>query len=227
MRVSPDEDRLRDPDRSASRNRSGCRSSPPVLLPRRIRQTGNSSGPGPRPCRELVVKRLVLTLVVFSAFTPTISGQTVEQTEPTVFPGRVEIIRGTERTYQNIIIPGAEETDLQKLWSGWLRKVEGAEKDYKNKNGRFGSLADLRKAHLLRNLVFEPCSSAGTNGKAKANFVPKTTVIQVTVSEDGQHFDSVVVDGGGHCYRPQDHPAPQLPSPIYWDSPPMPPTLPG
>lgn len=171
------------------------------------------------------MQRLAFTLVVLSAFTPTVVGQTVEQTEPTAFPGRVEIIRGTERTYQNITIPAAEGTDLQKLWSGWLRTVEGAEKEYKNKNGRFGDLADLRKAHLLRNLVFEPCSSAGANRKAKANFVPKTTVIQVTVSEGGQRFDSVVVDGGGHCYRPQNHPAPQLP--IYWDSPPTPPTLPG
>jgi hypothetical protein len=174
----------------------------------------------------LVVQRLVFTLVVFSAFTPTVFGQTVAQKESTPFPARVEIIRGTERHYENIIIPIAEQTDLQKLWSGWLRKVEGAEKDYKNKNGRFGNLADLRKAHLLGNLVFEPCSSAGANGKAKANFVPKTTVIQVTVSEDGQHFDSAIVDGGGHCYRPQGHPAPQ-PPPIYWDSPPTPPTLPG
>ena len=180
-----------------------------------------------RPCRELVVKRLIFTLLVFSAFTPTVFGQTVEQKEPTVFPSRVEIIRGTERTYQNIIIPSAEETGLQKLWSGWLLKVEGAEKDYKNKNGRFGNLADLRKARLLRSLVFEPCSSAGVNGKAKANFVPKTTLIQVTVSEDGQHFDSVIVDGGRRCNRPQDHPAPQLPPPIYWDSPPTPPPLPG
>ena len=171
------------------------------------------------------MQRLVFSLVVFVAFTPTVFGQTVAQNESTPFPARVEIIRGTERHYENIILPTADQTDLQKLWSGWLRKVEGAEKDYKNKNGRFGVLADLWKAHLLRNLSFEPCSSAG-NHKAKANFVPKTTVIQVTVSEDGQHFDSVVVDGGGHCYRPQDHPVPQMP-PIYWDSPPTPPTLPG
>jgi hypothetical protein len=175
----------------------------------------------------LVVQRLAFTVVVFSAFTPAVFGQTVAQNESTPFPARVEIIRGTERHYENMIIPAAEETDLQKLWSGWLRKVEGAEKDYKNKNGRFGNLADLRKAHLLRGLAFEPCSSAGANRKAKANFVPKTTMIQVTVSEDGQQFDSVVVDGGGHCYRPQNHPAPQLPTPIYWDSPPMPPALPG
>jgi hypothetical protein len=172
----------------------------------------------------VVVKRLVLTLLVFSACTPTVFGQAVEQKEPTVFPTRVEIIRGTERTYQ--IIPSPEETDLQKLWSGWLRKVEGAEEDYKNKNGRYGNLADLRKAHLLRSLVFEPCSQASTNPKAKANLVPKTTLIQVTVSADGQHFDSAIVDGGRHCHRPRRHPAPQL-LPLYWDTPPTPPTLPG
>lgn len=172
------------------------------------------------------MKRLVSTLV-FTVFTAAVFGQAVDQREPTVFPVRVEIIRGTERTYQNVTIPGVEETDVQKLWSGWLRKVEGAEKDYKNKNGRFGKLADLRKAHLLRSLVFEPCSSASANGKAKTNFVPKTTLIRVTVSEDGQQFDSVIVDGGENCYRPQQHRAPQLPSPIYWDSPPTPPTLPG
>jgi hypothetical protein len=172
----------------------------------------------------VVVKRLVLTLLVFSACTPTVFGQAVEQKEPTVFPTRVEIIRGTERTYQ--IIPSPEETDLQKLWSGWLRKVEGAEEDYKNKNGRYGNLADLRKAHLLRSLVFEPCSQVGTDRKAKANLVPKTTLIQVTVSADGQRFDSAIVDGGGHCSRPQGHTVPQV-LPIYWDTPPTPPTLPG
>lgn|SRR5689334_294188 len=171
------------------------------------------------------MNRLVFAVVGFSAFTPTVLGQAVEQKEPTVFPLRVEIIRGTEKTYQNVTIPGAEETDLQKLWSGWLRKVEGAEKDYRIKNGRFGNLAELRKAHLLRSLVFQPCSSAGANGKAQVNFVPKTTLIQVTVSEDGQHFDSLIVDGRGHCSRPQDHPAPQ--PPIYWDSPPTPQSLPG
>ncbi len=172
------------------------------------------------------MKRLIFTLLVFSAFTPTVFGQTVAQTEPTVFPARVEIIRGTERHYENVIIPAAEQTDLQELWSGWLQKVEGAERDYKNKNGRYGDLAALRKAHLLRSLVFEPCSSAGASGKARVNFIPKSTLIQVTVSEDGQHFDAVIVDGAGHCYRPPDHPVPE--QPIFWDSPPTEgPVLPG
>ena len=172
------------------------------------------------------MQRLVFSLVVFGAFTPTVFSQIVPQNEPTPFPARVEIIRGRERHYENIILPRAEQADLQQLWSGWLQKVEAAEKVYKNKNGRFGGLADLRKAHLLRNLIFEPCSSAGVNRKARVNFVPKTTMIQVTVSEDGQRFDSLIVDGGGHCYRPQGHSAPPQ-QPIYWDSPPTPPTLPG
>lgn len=155
------------------------------------------------------MKRLTVTLLVFSAFTPTVFGQTVEQKGPTtVFPGRVEIIRGTERQYENVITPTAEQTDLQRLCSGWLQKVEGAERDYKNKNGRYGDLAALRKAHLLRSLVFEPRSSAGASGKAKVNFVPKSTLIRVTVSEDGQHFDALIVDGAGHCYGPLDHPVP-------------------
>lgn len=163
------------------------------------------------------MKRLALTLLVFSAFTPTAFGQAVAQKEPAIFPARVEIIRGTERHYENVIIPAAEQTDLQKLWSAWLQKVEDAERDYKNKHGRYGDLPALRKAHLLRSLVFEPCWSAGASGKARLNFIPKSTLIQVTVSEDGQRFDAVMVDGAGHCYRPPDHPVP--PQPIYWDSP--------
>ena len=170
------------------------------------------------------MKRVVFTLPVFSAFAPTVFGQTVEQKEPTTFPARVEIIRGTQRQYENVIIPAAEQTNLQRLWSGWLQKIEGAERDYKNKNGRYRDLAALRKVHLLRSLFFEPCSSAGTSGKAKANVVPKSTLIQVTVSEDGQHFDAVIVEGAGHCYRPPDHPAPQ--PPVYLD-PPEGPIVPG
>jgi hypothetical protein len=139
------------------------------------------------------VNRLTVTLLVFSAFTPTVFGQTVEQKETTVFPSRVEIISGTERHYESVITPTAEQTDLQRSWSGWLQAVEGAERDYKNKNGRYGDLTALRKAHLLRSLVFEPRSPAGAIGKTKANFVPKSTLIEVTVSEDGQHFDAAIV----------------------------------
>lgn len=163
------------------------------------------------------MKTLVVTLLVFSAFTIPVFCQTGEQKGPTVFPIRVEIIRGTERTYQNVIIPATEQTDLQKLWSGWLRKVEVAERDYKNKNGRYGELAALQKAHLLPSLVFESCSSMRASGEPQANFVPKSTLIQVTLSEDRQNFEAAIVDGAGHCYRPPDHPVPQ--QPIYWDTP--------
>ena len=171
-----------------------------------------------------VVKRLVVTLLVFNAFTLPIFGQTGEQKDPIVFPSQVEIIRGTERTYENVFVPTAERKDLQRLWSGWLRKVEGAERDYKDKNGRYGDLAALRKAHLLGSLVFESCSSTNASGEPKANFVPKSTLIQVTLSEDRQNFHAVIVDGAGHCYRPPNHPVPQ--QPIYWDTPPKAPIPP-
>ena len=81
-----------------------------------------------------------------------------------------------------------------RILSDWLEKVKDAERDYKNKNGRYGDLAALRKAHLLRSLVFESDSSAGARGKAEANFVPKSTLFQVTVSADGQHFKAVIGD---------------------------------
>lgn len=171
------------------------------------------------------MKRLIVILVVYCAFTLPVSGQNGGQKSPIVFPSRVEIIRGTERTYENVIVPAPEQTDLQRFWSGWLRKVEGAERDYKNMYGRYGDLAALRKAHLLRSLVFESCSSTGASGEAKANFVPQSTLIQVTLSEDRQNFDAVIVDGAGHCYRPADHPV--FLQPIYWDTPPKAPPLPG
>jgi hypothetical protein len=72
--------------------------------------------------------------------------------------------------------------------------VKGAETDYKNKNGRYGNLATLRKAHLLRSLVFESGSSAAPKGKSQGNFVPKDTLFQVTVSGNGQHFRAVIGD---------------------------------
>jgi len=74
--------------------------------------------------------------------------------------------------------------------------VKGAERDYKNKNGRYGDLAALRKAHLLDRLVFESDSSSDASGKADANFVRKRTMFQVTVSKDGQHFRAVI---GAKC----------------------------
>ena len=76
--------------------------------------------------------------------------------------------------------------------------VKGAERDYKNKNGRYGDLADLRRSHLLDNLAFESDSSADASGKGKANFVRKRTQFQVTVSKDGQHFSASI---GEHCAR--------------------------
>ena len=173
------------------------------------------------------MKRLTVTLLVFSVFTPTVFAQTVEQQELKVFPGCVEIISGTERHLQceNVFTPiqTAQEADRQKrVRSGWLRKVEDAERDYKNKNGRYGNLAALRKAHLLRSLIFEPCSSTGADGETKVNFVPKSTLIQVTVSGDGQHFDAVIVDGARHCYGPLE----PIIMPDFEDSPEGP-TLPG
>lgn len=154
------------------------------------------------------MKRLTVAILVFNVFTPVVFAQTVEQKEPTASPGCVEIIRGTERQLhcENVFTPGsaqtAQQADRQRVRSGWLQKVEDAERDYKNKNGHYGDLAALRKAHLLRSLVFEPCSSAGTSGKEKANFVPNSTSIQVTVSEDVQHFNVMIVDGPGRCNGP-------------------------
>ena len=46
--------------------------------------------------------------------------------------------------------------------------VKGAEKDYRNKNGRYGDLAALRKAHLLDRLVFESDSSLGASVRLTA-----------------------------------------------------------
>ena len=123
------------------------------------------------------MKRLTVALLVFNVFTPIVLAQTVESVE--------------------------HAEHRLRIFSGWLEMVKGAERDYKNKNGRYGDLAALRRAHLLRNLVFEPGSrasslvfewgsSAGTRAKAQANFVPKSTFFQVTVSEDGQHFKAVI-----------------------------------
>jgi hypothetical protein len=116
------------------------------------------------------MKRLTVALLVFSVFGRTVSAQSVESVEHAEHRLRV--------------------------FSGWLEMVRGAERDYKNKNGRYGDLAALRKAHLLGSLVFESDSAAGASGKAKANFVSKSTRFQVTVSEDRQHFSASI---GEHC----------------------------
>jgi hypothetical protein len=123
------------------------------------------------------VKRLTVVLLVFSVFTPAVFAQTVESVE--------------------------HAEHRLKIFSGWLQIVKDAERDYKEKNGRYGDLAALRNAHALRSLVFEsgtrarslvfePRSSAGARAKAQANFVPKGTFFQVTVSQDGQHFNAVI-----------------------------------
>jgi hypothetical protein len=150
------------------------------------------------------VKRLTVALLVFGLFTPTVFAQSVEQKEPRILSGWVEVIRGTEREYQNVSTPSsfAEQKDRLSVISAWREMVKSAERDYKHKNGRYGDLAALRKAHFLRGLVFESCSSEGASRKARANFVPMSTLIQVTVSEDGQHFDLAIVDDPGHCWRP-------------------------
>ena len=80
--------------------------------------------------------------------------------------------------------------------------VKVAERDYKNKNGRYGDLSALRKAHFLRNLVFEAGSSADARAKAQANFVPKSTLIDVPVSPDGQSFDVMILEHSGRCFGP-------------------------
>src|SRR6266496_6833949 len=85
-----------------------------------------------------------------------------------------------------------QSEDPWRVFSRWIEMVKGAEKDYRNKNGRYGDLAALRKAHLLDSLVFESHSSAGASGIVDANFVPKRTLFQVTVSADGQHFRAVI-----------------------------------
>jgi len=89
-----------------------------------------------------------------------------------------------------------QSEDPWRVFSRWIEMVKGAERDYKNKNGRYGDLAALRKAHLLDRLVFESDSSSDASGKADANFVRKRTMFQVTVSKDGQHFRAVI---GAKC----------------------------
>jgi|SRR5215472_2999043 len=138
---------------------------------------------------------LTVALLGITVFTPSVFAQCVEQKELIV-----EIIRGTERDYQKVSVPSTvapfvEQRDRLTEFSAWLEMVKGAERDYKNKNRRYGDLAALRKAHLLRSLVFESGSSEGsTSCTAEANFVPKSTLFQVTVSADGQHFGALIGD---------------------------------
>ena len=85
-----------------------------------------------------------------------------------------------------------QSEDPSRAFSRWIETVTAAERDYKNKNDRYGDLAALRKAHFLDRLVFESDSSSGASGRVDANFVPKHTLFQVTVSADGHHFRAVI-----------------------------------
>jgi hypothetical protein len=77
-------------------------------------------------------------------------------------------------------------------FASWFGIVRMAERNYKARHGHYGDLDDLRKDHLLDALVFESDSSADTQPKSEANFVPKSTLFQVTVSEDGKHFTAEI-----------------------------------
>ena len=114
------------------------------------------------------MKRLTVALLAISVFTPTVFAQCVE-------PLSFEQSQHRLRTF-----------------SGWLEMVEGAESHYKKKNGRYGDLAALRKAHLLRSLVFESDSSGAPKGRSQDNFISQDTRSQVTVSADGQHVRAVI-----------------------------------
>src|ERR1700686_4711362 len=116
-----------------------------------------------------VIKRLPVALLLFSVLGPAVFAQS-----------------------------GVPSEHPWSVFSGWIEMVKGAERDYKNKNRRYGDLAALRKAHLLDGLVFESDSLAGASGKVDSNFVRKGTVFQVTVSKDGQHFRAVI---GAWCAR--------------------------
>ena len=67
---------------------------------------------------DCVVKRLTVALLVFNVFTPIVLAQTVESVE--------------------------HAEHRLRIFSGWLEMVKGAERDYKNKNGRYGDLVALR-----------------------------------------------------------------------------------
>jgi hypothetical protein len=155
---------------------------------------------------RIVVKRLPVALLVFGVCTPTVFAQSGEPKETTGFSGCVEITRGTVRDCQKVSIPSTvapfvEQKEPDRVFSTWLEIIRGAERHYKNKHGRYGNLAALRKAHLLRDLVFESCSSAG-GGQAQLNFVPKNTLIDVALSADRQEFNVRIAEHTGRCIEP-------------------------
>jgi hypothetical protein len=88
---------------------------------------------------------------------------------------------------------GAEQAlkDRRKVLFSWLGIVRAAENKHKTNTGRYGDLADLRKAHLLDALVFQSDSSTGGHSESEA-FVPESSVFQVTASQDGQHFKAMI-----------------------------------
>ena len=118
------------------------------------------------------MKKLTATvaLLVFGVFTPTVFAQCVET-------------MSFDQAHHRL-----------RMFSGWLEMVKDAESVYKEKNGRDGNLAALRKAHLLRGLVFESDSSAAPKGGSQDNSVSQDTRFQVTVSANGQHFKVVIGD---------------------------------
>jgi len=111
--------------------------------------------------------RLTVALLAISVFTPTVFAQCVET-------------MSFEQAQHRV-----------RKFSGWFKD---AEMDYKHMKGRYGDLAALRKAHLLRSLVFESGSSAAPKGRSQDNFVSEDTRFQVTVSADGQHFRVAISD---------------------------------
>jgi len=84
--------------------------------------------------------------------------------------------------------------DRSKQLLVWLQMVRVAEDKYKTAHGHYAELADLRKAHLLDELVFESDSARSNEGKSTANYVPATTIFEVIVSSDGAHFRASIHD---------------------------------
>ena len=82
------------------------------------------------------MKRLTIALLIFSVSAPTVFAQ------------------------------DESEDDHWRVFSRWIEMVKGAERDYKNKNSRYGDLAALRKAHLPDRLVFESDSSSDASACA-------------------------------------------------------------
>jgi hypothetical protein len=100
-----------------------------------------------------------------------------------------------------VFAQSAAQEEREKVFSAWREIISGAEGQYRNKHGRYGNLDALRKAHLLRSLVFESCSSVRAS-RAKTNFVPKSTLIDVLLSQDVQSFYVMITEHSGRCFGP-------------------------